>query len=157
MRACYGLLVAITFLAACGVQLDAPEISLVIQDDGIVFADADASSSLPTGETIIKIANDSAEAHRIVLAHVDQHQATPRRLPRSLIEADAARDDERILGMTSELEPKEVIQAGGGFGHRIARATFHVHLQPDRTYVLFDVYGGLERGVFIRLVPGGGS
>lgn len=139
-------------LSGCGVVLDAPEVTLLVRDNAIVFSGPQDRDALVAGEVKLVIRNDGANEHRVVLAQIATTR--PEQLPRSMAKAEFARDDDRILAVTKDLKPKEATFAGGGLGYKIDSARMHVHLRPGEPYVLFDSLkrGSLE-GVFLRFVP----
>lgn len=148
------LLVAViaASLSACGVVLNAPEITFIVRDDRIVYSGPQDREALVAGEAKLILRNDGEQFHRIVLARFDSEG--PAQLPSSMATAEFPRDDERILAITKDLEPKEATFAGGGIGYRIDEAQLHVHLRPGEQYILFDSLNrGADRGVYLELVP----
>lgn len=142
----------------CGVVLNAPEVSVLVRDDRIVYVGGEADAArLVGGETVLRVSNDSGQPRQIVLARL----GTSSRIPDELLKIESPRDDRRVLGMSHELEPKKSTFASGGFGYEFDTATFHVYLAPDEHYVIFDRLGGYEDGVLLELVPradrGGGA
>lgn len=131
-----GVMVA-HFVAACGVVLDAPTITLIARPGEIVYAQADGESALVGGETILVVRNSSDVHRQIVLAHVGSAGGSDD-IPEGIREAELARDDDRILGMSLELDPEETDFSAGGFGKKTASTRFHVYLRPGDRYVLFD-------------------
>lgn len=141
----------VVWLTGCGVVLNAPEVTFIVRHDGIVFSAPHDRDAFVAGEIKLVLRNDDEHPHRIVLAQFD---ADPRRLPASLASAEFPRDDDRILGITKDLEPKEAIFVGGGIGYRVDAARLHVHLRPHRTYLLYDsMNAGAARGLFVQLKP----
>ena len=122
---------------ACGVVLDAPTITLIARPGEIVYAQADGESALVGGETVLVVRNSSEEHRLIVLAHVGPAEG-PSVIPEGILQAELARDDDRILGMSRELEPEETDFGAGGFGKKTDSTRFHVYLRPGDRYVLFD-------------------
>lgn len=145
------LLIVLAALPGCGVVFDAPKVSVLIRDDRIVYAGAGDEQRLVGGETVLRILNDGARPRQVLLVRLEKGA---QELPREILEAEVARDDTRILGMTHVLKPKEATFASGGFGYKIDSSSFHIHLSRDSTYVLFDRLGGLEDGVVLRIEPG---
>lgn len=136
-------------LAACGIVFDAPDVSVLVGDNRIVYADANDEQQLVGGETVLHIANDSSHERQVVLARLDA--AT---VPAELRAAESPREDERILGMTHVMQPKEAQFAAGGLGYKIDTSSFHLYLAPGQRYVLFDRLRGVDEGVVLEIVPG---
>lgn len=138
-------------LAGCGVVFDAPKINLILRPGEIVYAEADGESQLVGGETVITVANSTPQERQVVLAHVP---SGVREIPQELLDAERARDDDRILGFTNPLEPEEADYGAGGFGKKTAAESFHIYLAPGETYVLFDTMNdGVQEGLVAWLVP----
>ena len=147
---CFLAVVATFWLGGCGVVLDAPKVSLLVREDQIVYVGGSGDEAkLVGGETVLRVSNDSGDTRQIVLARLGQTSS----IPLELLEAESPRDDERILGMSHELEPKKSTFASGGFGYEFDTASFHVYLAPGDRYVLFDRLGGYEDGVVLEFVP----
>lgn len=145
--AALGLLLA---LSGCGVDFDAPKVTVLVRDDRIVYAGADDAEKFVGGETVLHIQNDGNQERQVVLARLGDVESVPAELEA----AESPREDERILGMTHVLHAKEATFASGGFGYKVDSASFHVYLAEGERYVLFDRLGGLDSGVLIEIVPG---
>lgn len=154
LRSAAVLVALLTLLPGCGVVFDAPKVSVLVRDDRIVYAGANDEEQLVGGETVLKILNDGAMPRQVLLVRLEKGATE---LPPEIVEAEAAREDNRILGMTHVLKPKEATFATGGFGYKIDGSSFHVHLDTDSTYILFDRLGGLDDGVVLRIQPGAGA
>lgn len=152
----WGASVAAVLLATAGcgdVRLKAPRVALLVDETRLLFAGPRDRTTLETGgETVLTVTNDSSQPRRIVLARVDATSAAD--LPPRLRHADDDDDDDRIVSMSAELDPKEATFAGGGLGFEREAHQFHVYLDPDETYVLFDSMGGAGADtVFLRFRP----
>lgn len=144
------LLGAVLVLAGCsGVVFDAPEVTILVKDDRIVYAAAGAEERLVGGETVVRIENDSNRRHQVVLARLGD--ATT--IPPDLRQAESPREDGRILGMSHELEPRESTFESGGFGYETDGTSFHVHLRAGERYVVFDRMAP-EQVRAVEFVPG---
>lgn len=143
-----GSIVVLT--AGCGVVFDAPNVSLLVRDNRIVFAAAEDREELVGGETVLRVANDSSHERQIVLARLDAGSS----IPAEVLGAKTPREDDRILGMSHVMEAKEAQFATGGFGYTIDTASFHLYLAPGQRYVLFDRLGGLDDGVVLEITAG---
>lgn len=105
------------------------------------------------GETVLKIDNYAERPVNLVLAETN---ASPKDLPKKLIDAVTPRDDSRIVAITSRIDKVGVKYTYGAIpGPDPKVATMHVYLKPGRRYLLFDKLGGYEHGVAIALVPPG--
>lgn len=122
-------------LVGCGVTFDAPKITMIVQDDRIVYADADGEEKLVGGETVFEFRNQTEQERRIVLARAESCDGP---IPETLRVAESARDDDRIVGYSREIEPKETQFGAGGFGQKIDSISFHVYMEPGACYVAFD-------------------
>ena len=142
-----GLAVAVVMATTgCGVVWDAPDIDLLVQRDGIRFARAGEARELVGGETIITVFNDDgANESQVVLARLDSPD-----VPADLQAVTSPRDDDRIIGMSRVLDPRGIDQ-NRGFAYDRDAHRFHIYLDPDEVYVIFDRLGGVERGVVMVL------
>ncbi|MBW3560953.1 MAG: hypothetical protein KY437_00480 [Actinobacteria bacterium] len=129
------VLTAVVLAVGCGVTLDAPDIALILQPQGIVYAEAEGGRKLVGGETIIHVANGTEQERQVVLAHLESDTSE---VPADLLGAESAREDDRILGYSRVLKPEETEYAAGGAGKVTDDTSFHVYLRPGDTYVLFD-------------------
>lgn len=147
-------MVALALLtSACGVVLDAPKITLIVDGDEIVYAQAEGEAEVVGGETVLVVRN-SSDAHRqIVLAHVGSDDGT-QEIPEAVLEAETAREDARILGMSLVLDPEETDYTADGFGKKTDSTKFHVYLRPGDRYVLFDRLSLDDEPVVAWLEPG---
>lgn len=145
--------VGATSSTACGdVRLKAPRVTVLATESQLVFAGPRDRMNVVGGETVLTVTNDSSATRRLVLARIDAE--SPDDLPRELRRIERERDDDRVVGITAELDAKEATFAGGGLGYVRESHTFHVYLDPKARYVLFDAEGGPgSDGVFMRLVP----
>lgn len=142
---------AAVLLSACGVVFDAPEVTLLVRDEGIVYVGGSGDAErVVGGETVVRVSNDSSEPREVVLARLGEQ----RTIPQQLLEAESPRDDDRILGISPVLEPKESSFESGGFGYEYDTASFHVYLAPGERYVVFDRLGGSPSEVRLDIVPG---
>lgn len=136
--------------AGCGVLERVPRVTILVQNDAINFPTAAEAAQLVGGETVLTVTNDSDHERQIVIAHLpDGWQGE---LPEDLLAAEAAREDDRIIGMTNPLEPREMEAAGAGFAWIRKSHTFHFHLRPGETYALFDRHAD-EAQVVRTIVP----
>jgi len=125
--------VVVLLLGACGVVWDAPVVRIVAGAGGVTFgSDADRVRA-QGGETIINLMNNSEQQRRLVLAEVDAIGE----LPQELLDAEFARDDNRIIDMTGDMRGRRASLVNA-LQFEYAYASFHVHLHPGRVYVVFD-------------------
>ena len=122
-------------LGGCGVVWDAPEARLVVSQTGVSFAASADRAVLEGGETFLELVNNTDRKRRMVLARVDEEGE----LPPELLEAEFPHEDDRIVDMTSDMRGKRASLVNA-LQYEYAIETFHIHLHPNRVYVLFDTY-----------------
>lgn len=142
------VVVAAPLLVGCGVVWDAPNVGFTVQRDAIVYTQPDGYEQLVGGETVLQVANASPVPRQIVVALVPEGEA----IPSEVLEAEAAREDDRIVGYSAVLDPQEV-SAGEGLGRRTETAAFHLHLRDGERYVIFDTLSDAD-GPVRWLEPG---
>lgn len=137
-------------LAGCGVVYDAPDVTILVQEQGIVYNHPDDVHRLVGGETVLHVENDSGAHRQVVLARLGDRTT----IPPELLEAESPRDDGRIVRMSHVMDPKESTFESGGFGYKIDSASFHVYLAPGERYAVFDRLSGLDDRMILTFVPG---
>jgi hypothetical protein len=102
------------------------------------------------GETVLKIDNFAQRPVNMVLVETS---LPAKRLPKKLVDAVSARDDKRIVGITSQISKVGVAFVYGAIPQASPKvATLHVYLKAGKRYLLFDKLGGYEHGVALAFV-----
>lgn len=152
-RSILAAMIAALSLTGCGVTWDAPEVSLTVRRDDIVYTQPSGPQKLTGGETLIEVGNSSNAPREVILAHVPEGD----RIPEGIIEAESAREDDRIVGYSRVLDAQDVgFGSVAGLGRSTERATFHVYLEPGERYVVFDRLAAPDGpAIWLRPGPGG--
>jgi hypothetical protein len=101
------------------------------------------------GETVLKIDNYAQHPVNMILAKTTLSAA---QLPPSLLDAVTARDDSRIVAMTSRVDKAGITLAYGAIPNPSPKVvSLHVYLEPGKRYLLFDKLGGYKHGLALVL------
>ena len=142
-------LAALAVSSGCLALTKAAQVDVQVLDGSIVLIKPTGGVQ-HGGETVLKIENFAQRPVNMVLVQTSLPAA---RLPKKLIDAVSARDDSRIVGVTSAIDKVGVAFVYGAIPQPSPKvATLHVYLKPGKRYLLFDKLGGYAHGVALSFV-----
>lgn len=145
----FGLLVA----SGCTTRLKATRIDIVLTGGEIGVATVVDQHQILQGEVVLRFQNFETHKVRMVLA---RKKFKGERLPRNMIEAEIADDDQRIVAITPDLPKVKRLYTAAGIRLRPGRQNLHVHVRKGEQYVLFEQRSA-RNGKFVGLFRTGGE
>jgi hypothetical protein len=146
IAAAAAVLCAVTTLAGCIGVPKAAKATFDVTDTAVTISAPDGGRLDGSGETVILLRNFTKAKRQLVLV---EGAFAADNLPSSVLDANRASDDKRIVAISSKMGKVKVVASFGTPQPDPTTTRLHVYLRAGRTYTLFDQLGGYRQGMLL--------